>query len=334
MTTDIFDRNKNSGGENLREEARQWLTLFYCEETDEADRTRFSTWLHRSEKHAVAFTEAEKLWDQLPFSSEMLADPQSRPRNISARKTFFNRRNAFGAIAASIVVLIGVAVASWQGSVTTGHYQTALGEVKNIILADGTKVTLNADSRLETHLSHNKRDVVLTGGAFFDVVRDESRPFRVTVSGTEVNVLGTAFEVWEGPRTVRVSVVRGIVEVGEGENIPNPAISPVKLTAGEQVITSLDGHAGKIRSFDSTSTLAWRVGHLVYIDVPLEDIVADVNRYRTKKIIVTDVALGALRITTAFRVEQTREMLAGIASSNPLIVEEKSSGIYIRPMKK
>lgn len=332
MTADIHDGKQNSGdlAEDIGQEAQAWLTLFYCEEADEADRHNFSEWLQRSEKHVAAFAKAEKLWDQLAFSPEMLKEPSDRQdRSFSS---LLNRRGVLGAIAASIIVMIGVSIVFWQTSVTTDHYRTALGEVENIILADGTKVTLNAASYLETHISNTKREVLLRGGAFFDVVRDESRPFRVTVGGTEVKVLGTAFEVWEGPRTVRVSVVRGAVEVGEGEE--NAIASLVKLTAGEQVITSLDGHPGKIRSFDPKAALAWRTGHLIYIDVPLEDIVADVNRYRKKKIIITDAALGALRITTAFRVEQANKMLAGLSQSNPLIVEEKSSGVYIRPLSK
>ncbi|PHZ84781.1 FecR family protein [Paremcibacter congregatus] len=328
--------------EDIREEARSWLTLFHCEETNEGDQRLFSEWLNSSEMHAIAFAEAERLWNELPFASEVLKDPTGnvvslKRSNANAVSSFFNRRGAMAAIAASILVVIGITLISQRSAVSTKVYQTAIAEIKDVMLADGTKVTLNADSRLEVSIFDKSREVKLRGGAFFDVARDEGRLFRVAVAGTEVRVLGTAFEVWEGPRTVRVSVTRGKVQVTEEPNemasIREGEVNPssVMLTAGNQVVTSLNGQAGKIQSFDSESTLAWRKGHLIYIDAPLEDIVADVNRYRKKKIYITDAALAAMRITTAFKVDQTDKMLAGVMASHALMIEEKKSGIYIQP---
>ncbi len=333
--------------ENLREEARAWLTLFYTEETSDQDRARFSAWLRQSDLHAEAFAEAEKLWGQLAYASETLTEQSdfqqpTEPKDVNIaplqkpKALFLARKTVIAAIAACFLAVVGGLSVTWEAPTSVSYYQTALGEVKEVTLDDGTKLTLNAAANAEVHMSDKERQVLLKGGGFFDVVPDQGRPFRVVVAGTEVRVLGTAFDVWEGPYSVRVSVTEGAVEVA-GKSAEarekSETDTPVRLTAGEEVVTTLSGWPDKVKRFNPEATLAWREGHLIYIDAPLVDIVADANRYRKKKIIILDKRLEGLRITTAFRADQTDKMLAGVTATNPLLIEETKEVVYVRPLK-
>lgn len=91
------------------------------------------------------------------------------------------------------------------------------GSRSTMILPDGSKVWLNADSRLTYHSSFNSRsrEVELEGEAYFDVVKDPGRPFIVHTSGIDVKVLGTSFNVKSYPSeaTIEATLIRGAIEV-------------------------------------------------------------------------------------------------------------------------
>ncbi|HEY0299374.1 MAG TPA: FecR family protein, partial [Arachidicoccus sp.] len=91
------------------------------------------------------------------------------------------------------------------------------GKKSTIILADGTKVTLNAESSLKypTAFSAGTRDVYLTGEAFFDVHKDHQHPFIVHTAKMNVRVLGTAFDVksYNNDSSSETTLIRGMIEV-------------------------------------------------------------------------------------------------------------------------
>ena len=97
-----------------------------------------------------------------------------------------------------------------------------------IILPDGSKVWLNADSRLTYHNTFNSRirEVELEGEAFFDVVKDSGRPFIVHTSGIDVKVLGTSFNVksYPGDATIEATLIRGMVEIAQKNDPSAPKI--------------------------------------------------------------------------------------------------------------
>jgi transmembrane sensor len=104
----------------------------------------------------------------------------------------------------------------------------------------------------------------------------------------------------------------------------------VELTGGQQLTVEADGTFGAIVEFDPKRVLGWRDGRFSYFNARLEDIIADINRYRTVKIVIEDEALKDLRITTMFRVENAEQMLGGIEATEPVTIVRSSSSITIR----
>lgn len=224
-------------------------------------------------------------------------------------------------------------------------YSTAIGEVKTITLSDGSQVTLDGASKLSVLLSKDKRTMRLhQGRAYFAIARDEKRPLDVTTGRTVVSVLGTAFDIRKGPKDIQVSVVEGHVavsniatwsaDVSDNALHDSPANSsnsrmssstrmPRKtLTAGEQVRVSLQGDIESVLTFEVNRGKTWRDGYLIYDDVELMDIVADVNRYRQKPIELATTNLEQLKVTAAFSADKTEALLQGLVTSYPVTIDE------------
>ncbi|UCS95289.1 FecR family protein [Echinicola marina] len=131
---------------------------------------------------------------------------------------------------------------------------TGMGEQKEILLKDGSTVTLAENSSLTYPNSFgNKREVILKGRAFFDIYRDTTSPFLVHTKNTEIKVLGTSFDV-NSPKneSTTVSVISGQVQV-------SPHMHPEKavVISRNQQLTCLHSQISAITSFSHQEPIAW-----------------------------------------------------------------------------
>lgn len=146
----------------------------------------------------------------------------------------------------------------------------------NLTLSDGTRVFLNSDSKLiyPVAFGDERREVILQGEAYFDVVKDEKRPFVVKTDDLSVRVLGTAFNVKSYPGDLRVeaTLVRGSVKILEGGQ-------EMLLEAGEQA--RLDRNSGKMNKVRVNTMLytSWKDGLFVFERERLEDILTTLTRW-------------------------------------------------------
>ncbi|GAA0541218.1 transmembrane sensor [Rhizomicrobium palustre] len=309
-----------SAKRQIEAEARDWLMAVYAGKADQAG---FHAWLSASSAHARAYRQLEQAWRDLPLSEAL--DVEIR-RKVGARQRWF----VPAALAASLLLCLGLGVA-WKAS-TTGNeaglaYASEIGKLRTVNLPDGSTVALGADSAMAANFSKTARAITLDHGrAYFDIAHDAARPLTVTAGNASLHVLGTAFEVWKGPSGVRLSVTRGRVAVGV-----NAAPAYVaSLGAGEQIVIHEDGSLTKIAAFAEKDLLAWRQGRLVYRDAALADVVADMNRYRALPVKILDPKAGALRVTAAFRADQSEQVLAGLAASQPIRLEKSQGGVILR----
>lgn len=126
------------------------------------------------------------------------------------------------AVAASVILVLGCAFFYWmhtseQTKRTHNIVVTKKGSKTNLVLPDGTKVWVNADSRLsyDKDFGNSMREVYLTGEAYFDVIKDKKRPFIVHTNNIDVKVLGTAFNVraYGDEQNTQTTLLRGSIEV-------------------------------------------------------------------------------------------------------------------------
>jgi transmembrane sensor len=220
-------------------------------------------------------------------------------------------------------------------------YATNTAEVRTIALPDGSAVDLAPESRIRIAYSEEARRIELAAGeAFFEVAKDEERPFIVSANGSEVRAVGTKFNVHRGPAGVTVAVAEGEVDVRQkaplavklAEIVTGPVEAPEqRLKTGELLTAASNLKPGEIIEVSPQRAGAWRTGHLFYPDNSLREVIADVNRYSRLPVSLASEDLGDLRIAAAFPTTQIDEMLGGIEGVLPVTVDRSNKGrIVIR----
>ncbi|MEJ7925746.1 FecR domain-containing protein [Sphingobium sp. AN641] len=331
-----------------QDQAVRWLAYLYSGEATNEGRANFSSWLDHSSINVVAYRNLEQIWRDMIFagvqtiaSTEASDDkPASNIVALESRSSSLSplsgRRGAIAAmmaVAASLVLALGIWRLEFFDTPTVHAYRTAVGEIRTVSLSDGTRVTLAAESAIRAIFSNRRRGVELVAGrAWFDVASNPAKPFTVLAAATHIQVVGTQFDVDRAPDDVRVSVARGVVRVAP---LAGPATrnDGVRLVAGQRVLSALDGRIGPIERFDPARAAPWRTGLLIYRNARLKDVVAEVNRYRVDKIVLADGSLGDMRITMAVRADQTETLLLGLEATAPLQIDRTPSRIMVRPKR-
>jgi transmembrane sensor len=284
-------------------EASEWLVTMSDRSVSLEDRARFETWLAASPQHERVYRAQKSAWSAVAHMPHLLEDAGRRSAV---------RRPVVVAVAASLALVAVTAVILFHAGYGAIRYATQVAQIKDVRLDDGTVVTLGASSGIRVAFTESRRHVTLTGGeAFFEVARDTARPFIVNAGDTQVQVLGTQFDVHYGANAVRVAVLEGRVRVEH-------AAAPRVLTAGEAVVAPKAERIAAVTHVDERDVGAWRSGRLVYVDARLRDVVADVNRYYDGKIELADDRAGDMQLTAAFRADQIDRMLEILISALPL----------------
>ncbi len=151
------------------------------------------------------------------------------------------------------------------------------GGTYSLILADGTKVYLNSGTELEfpSRFSKEKRQVTLKGEAYFEVARNENKPFIVQVNEMAVKVLGTSFNVksYVDEPGVYTTLVEGSVAIAR-DGQPDKVIVP-----GEQAYYNKGVGTLSVNPVDVAEFIAWKDGFFLFKDLPLEEILRIVSRW-------------------------------------------------------
>lgn len=144
-----------------------------------------------------------------------------------------------------------------------------------IVLADGTKIWLNADSRLKypTSFSGDKREVELEGEAYFEVQHDDQTPFFVKTSQSTIRVYGTTFNVkaYSDDSFQKTTLESGSIGLFVDDK-------EYRLTPNEQAILNPSKDV-KILKVDARQQSVWRHGRFLFANERLEDIMAQLGRW-------------------------------------------------------
>ena len=155
---------------------------------------------------------------------------------------------------------------------------TPVGGEYSLVLSDGTKVFLNADSELKypVEFSDGKRIVDLKGEAYFEVHKDSLRPFVVRVNGAEVTVLGTSFNVntYGDDGQIYTTLVNGAVRVSSVKNGQAEVLKP-----GMQSVMDVQSGQLTVREVDVEPYVAWREGRFVFRAMTLDLIMRQLQRW-------------------------------------------------------
>lgn len=239
---------------------------------------------------------------------------------------------ASGVAAAAVLVLaIGWSVLRSEGYVAQ-TYRTDTGQVRNVVLPDGSVVGLNTQTELEWVGSPTDRRVrLLQGEAYFQVVHDPRRPFRILLAHSQVQVLGTRFDVYQMANgDVRVSVISGTVAVEGLENgVGAPPSWSRRLTSGQQIEYSPVGLVADVHSIAAPKVIRWRQGMLETQGEPLSDFVSDLSRYTTERIVIADPRAATQKVGGAFSVRDIDDTLDRLSRIAPVTVTHQNGEVIL-----
>jgi ferric-dicitrate binding protein FerR (iron transport regulator) len=216
---------------------------------------------------------------------------------------------------------------------------THRGERAAFNLADGSRVTLGAESRLSIPAGYNRagsaRELHLEGQGYFVVTHDSLRPFRVNTPLGVAEDLGTEFVVTTYPeaRGMRVVVASGKVALRlapAGRVRATDSLPLVTLSAGDLARLDSMGTA-TVRRVDPASYVTWTEGALVFNGTPLGDVLPQLARWYDLDIHLADTSLAARRLTATFRNQSVSQVLDLLALSLELKVQRDGRTVTIRP---
>lgn len=276
-----------------------WLT-----ENRQETSPALETWLAADPENRRVWARRQQTWNlfEQHVASPELLDLRRRALN-EARHAGRKRWNAGQWKSWTLVAgLAALAIASgilWY-RLTPDTYVTAVSEQRAVSLPDGSKIHLDAETKLQVAYSSKARELaLLKGQARFDVAADVLRPFSVLAAGRRVVAIGTAFNVDVLGNELRVTLIEGRVAVLEEQAADMTMKSLIELNPGQQLRVA-PARQAKVVTADVQRTTAWQGGKLVFDNEPLALVVQQVNRYTDKKIAVADVQTGELRMSGVF----------------------------------
>jgi transmembrane sensor len=323
----------------IDEEAAVWVWRMDSDIVSAAHRDAFNSWLRRDSRHRRAYEDLTRVWTGLNGLAEAKREEKIATFTRTSAGVRLKGRSAWWAAAAAAIVM-GVAVAAWMrmGS-ELQTLATAVGQQRSVTLADGSVVSLNTNTIVETHLQRSVREIYLRQGeAHFQVAHDRSRPFLVHAGDAVVRAVGTQFEVrLRSDQHVDVVVNEGRVEV-RSEAAAEPASSAPgvrvarshvhTLAAGQQLsATGNDYSVVPVSTHRLSSVLAWRDGAVVFDGETLSDAIAEIGRYTDERIIVSDPQVAALRVGGRYRTGDVQAFFDALQTAFPVSIRRGSNGV-------
>lgn len=309
----------------IEAEAAAWLCRLDSDERSAKTEAGFQDWLHADPAHEEAFRQYSDVWQMMP-GAMTASRVQGQGKPVRAAQTPRPSRFMPAFAAAAVLVLAVVAGGVWwQGQPTV--YETELGHQEVMTLSDGSRVSLNTDSKIAVSYSGRHRRIdLLRGEAMFDVAHNPDRPFLVMADAERVRALGTSFSVRREGDRVSVVLVKGSVELARarGDGYEPQMI----MAAGERATVDGAGRVNLDRPAVAEVT-AWRKGEVVFNETTILEAANELNRYNTTKIVVTDPEVARIRVTGIFESNDPAEFAAAVAQLNKVRARRTGQGIEL-----
>lgn len=274
--------------------------------------------------------------EEMPGTSDL----PRRPVGLGSRKRTFTGLARVAIVLTLLSVAAVLLFLTWPSSPrfpgtdsgAPNVYTTDVGQRATIRLADGTNVHLNVSSRLVVPLAFpaTGRQVELAGEAYFDVVPDASRPFRVYAGRAAIEVLGTAFDVraYEEEPNVQVVVAEGEVSMHAAR-----ALLPDTVVLGPNHLGVLGDASPPVvrRGVVLEPYLAWTEGRLVFSAAPFDEVARQLERWYDLEVDLTVPSDSVGKLSASFGSEPLGAILSVIADALALHVEQDGRRIIFRP---
>lgn len=258
-----------------------------------------------SKEHTLLFNQLKEYWDadvQLnktnkeSFETSVMAQLNFEPeiRKSKYRKLYLQIASVAAVVFFTMTCGMAYLYTAQPNEIYT--YSAQLVPVE-YLLADGTEVTLNKNSSLtySSNFGKERRDVKLTGEAFFNVTKDKTRPFAVEALGTKTEVLGTSFNVSVNNKTgnVTTTLLEGSVRfmAKDCEQLLKP---------GEEIVYDANLKKFETHITDTQYNTAWVSGRFKYTNISFANLVDKLEHIYNLKIVITDSKIANRIVSASF----------------------------------
>ncbi|QKF73334.1 sigma factor regulatory protein, FecR family [Aliarcobacter faecis] len=289
----------------------------------------FLFWIDENIEHKKAFEKLERL--QLLCSSLSKSTKerisQEVHQSIKSRKAL--KKTNLLKIVASVIFILGATLFTINEYLNFGikHIYTSNKELRDIVLPDGSKVILDAKTKLDIKYYSDKREVNISEGkALFEVSSNPNKPFIVNADMIKVEVLGTNFEVKNEKDKIAVDVISGKVKVEQNKNDEFQQLAI--LTQGKHI--SFDKQSSKtvLKDIDIKNIASWKDGVLFFQDYSLQKAIDEFKKYKDIDIVIQK-DIQKYSISGSFGIDDIDKFIFALSKIYPIKVDKKGNSIYI-----
>ncbi|QHF50436.1 FecR domain-containing protein [Pseudomonas sp. S49] len=305
------------------EEAADWLIRMSEGELSDSERGEWEYWKASTLERGRAWARAQLL------QSKLGGLPPSLAMSALDRPSSPERRAALGKLA-MILAILPAGWGSWklaESQQWSADYRTAVGQQRELTLADGSKITLNTDTAIDVLFDANQRLIHLREGEILVQTAPDisplARPFLVSTRQGRMQALGTRFTVRELQPRTHLAVLEGAVKV---ELADNRQTTPLIVNAGQR--TDFSSHTFGQLSVADRYVGAWTQGMLMADKMRLADFVEELTRYR-RGFVRLDPAIADLRISGAYPISDSQRTLNMLAQTYPILVSGHLNGYWV-----
>jgi len=233
---------------------------------------------------------------------------QNFDMHLKNKKRSKSRKLAiFGSAAAVALLLIVLNITFTPNSNDVQIIAQSADALKEIVLSDGSTVTLNKNSTLlGKQFNSENRELSMMGEAFFEVAPDKNHPFTISIEDVQVQVLGTAFNIYtDSLKNIQVTVTRGQVAVIHNKE-------RIELGADEQATFSLEKKMLSRTKVDIANSNSWKTGELVFKQTNLSEVVQSLNKNLSTNFVIANPELNTRKLDATFDNNEPIENVADI----------------------
>lgn len=258
---------------------QETLRKYINGDASDEERLEVLHWAEESEDNRKELMAYRSLCNTLIFNGESEIRASQNELEKKRRAVIFRRTVKAVVVAAAIAVgvFFGFRHYKTDTPIAVETLSAPAGLITESILSDGTKICLNAGSKLEIiNYKKNERRVRLYGEAYFDVTRDEMRPFIVETGKIAVRVLGTEFNVNSKGDEHSVVLVRGAVQV---DSQTDEETLSYRLVPGQRFSRNPSDGSGNIAQVTTENYTSWINGYLKFEKLPVGQVILKIQDY-------------------------------------------------------
>ncbi|MFH0301050.1 FecR domain-containing protein [Bradyrhizobium sp. 31Argb] len=314
----------------LRGEAVAWVQHLDSGRVTPADVKALKQWRSRSPDHEAAFADARRMWKEFAPAARSLRERGQLSPALAARPvshSTLSRRAAIGGALATVSAAAAYAMVSppldlWPSiAELAADYRTVTGEQRQLELPSDVSMHLNSQTSVALRGNDGARIELVSGEASFVSKSQQERPLIVLAANGVMTTSRAHFDVRRAGQSVCVTCVGGNVNV----TLESQATT---LGSGQQVRYD-DRGLGPVASIDIELVTAWQQGVLIFRSAPLAEVVEEINRYRSGRVILMDRELARKPISGRFRIDHMDDILVRLNQAFGITSRTLPGGIVL-----